>query len=89
MTISTGGLHRQEDGSYIDALKVKVNVQEKYKTAFEILTLVNKERAKAGVPGVKNGSESSGKCHAEGCRDEAFTGAIQDRPEAIAFQQIP
>lgn len=53
VTISTGGLHRQEDGSYIDALKVKVNVQEKYKTAFEILTLVNKERAKAGVPALK------------------------------------
>lgn len=47
--IFTGnGIYRQEDGSFVDAVKVNISVREEYKKAFQVLTLVNQERAKAG-----------------------------------------
>lgn len=47
--IFTGnGIYRQEDGSFIDAVKVNVSAREEYKKAFEVLDIVNQERAKEG-----------------------------------------
>lgn len=43
-------IYRQEDGSFIDAVKVNVSAREEYKKAFEVLGIVNQERAKAGKP---------------------------------------
>lgn len=47
------GLVKMEDGSYKVVAKVKISVAEEYKKAFEVLTLVNKERSKSGLTALK------------------------------------
>ena len=50
VTILNKNLKQLEDGTYIDGLYVNVTAKEMYKKAFEVLDLVNKERAKQGLP---------------------------------------
>lgn len=49
VTIKNENIKQLEDGSYIDGLYVNVTAKEMYKKAFEVLDLVNKERAKQGL----------------------------------------
>lgn len=49
VTIKNENIKQLEDGSYIDGLYVNVTAKERYKKAFEVLDLVNKERAKQGL----------------------------------------
>ena len=49
VTILNKDLKQLEDGTYIDGLYVNVTAKEMYKEAFEVLDLVNKERAKQGL----------------------------------------
>lgn len=49
VTSANPNMYRQEDGSFIDAVRVNVSVKEEYQKAFEVLDLVNQEREKAGV----------------------------------------
>ncbi len=46
-----------EDGSYIKAQVVTLSVKEKYKAAFKVLTLINKERTAKGLSKLKMDKE--------------------------------
>ena len=50
---SGNGLYRREDGTFIDAVMINVSASEKYTKAFEVLSLVNKERTKRGLAALK------------------------------------
>ena len=49
VVIKNKNLKQLEDGTYIEGLYVNVTAKEMYKEAFEVLDLVNKERAKHGL----------------------------------------
>lgn len=49
ITFQNAGIHQQEDGTIVAGVKVGVTGTENYKYAFEVLTLVNKERKKVGA----------------------------------------
>ena len=48
ITFQNAGFHQQEDGTLVEGVRIGVTGTENYKYAFEVLTLVNKERKKAG-----------------------------------------
>ncbi len=48
LDIKNPGLHRLEDGTLVEAVTVTMRGKEEYKKAFQVLSLVNKEREKAG-----------------------------------------
>lgn len=50
VTVLNKNMKRLEDGSFIDGIYVSLTAQEMYKNAFEVLRLLNKERAKVGAP---------------------------------------
>lgn len=48
LDIKNPGLHRLEDGTLVEAAAINVCGKEEYKKAFQVLSLVNREREKAG-----------------------------------------
>lgn len=49
VTVKNPAICQMEDGTYVDGVRVGLSVRENYKMAFQVLNLVNKERASAGL----------------------------------------
>ena len=49
ISFQNAGFHQIEDGTFVEGAKINVTGRENYKFAFEVLTLVNKERKKVGA----------------------------------------